>query len=130
MRVGEIGEIPFALQDHFAADIHPIDFSEDLGQRSRHAPGATADLEHSHLLGVFTLTDIAQVSQDLVINAEAAGLIELLTVPVCIGGSDEMAGVFTGPFVPVMPHFVEYRLIQSACWHLLYCSCFVQKCAT
>src|ERR1035437_2686479 len=63
VRVGESAYGLARLPPPLPADIHRIDFTEEPRESPRHPPRATADLQHSHVLGIASLADIRQIVQ-------------------------------------------------------------------
>jgi len=105
--VGEGGDGLAGVADHVAADIDGMNFAEEAGQRSGDAAGAASDLEDLHALGIFSLTNIAEVVEDVVAEFSLAGLIKLLVGPLRLAGGYVVAGVFQCTLVPIPPHLAE-----------------------
>jgi hypothetical protein len=105
--VGEGGNGLAGVADHVTADIDGMDFAEELGERSGDAAGAASDLENLHGLGIFSLTNIAEVVEDVIAEFVHAGLVKLLVGPLLLAGSHVVAGVLLRSPVPIPPHLAE-----------------------
>jgi len=105
MRVGTIRQRLAGLTDHFAADIDGVHLTENLRQGARNAAGAAADLEHRHLLRIFSLADVSHVGENLAANVLAPRFEIFLVVPVQFARGHVMAGILARTLVTLAPHF-------------------------